>query len=88
MHYRFVMPLALVYVAIAGGAQAQSTSVNTSAGAVPLSAVRPAPAPLGAVERPDIRAQLMPRRYTTIAAENWCQGFFHFQARRQYLCSW
>ena len=69
MNNRFVLPLALVCLAIAGGAQAQSTSVNPSASAVPLPAVRPAPAPLGAMERPDIRAQLMPRRYTTIAAE-------------------
>ena len=33
------------------------------------SALRPAPQPRAAMERQDIRAQLMPRRYTTIAAE-------------------
>lgn len=69
MNNRFVLPLALVCLAIAGGAQAQPTSVNASDSSVLIPALRPAPVPLVAMERPDIRAQLMPKRYTTIAAE-------------------
>ncbi|MFM8575574.1 MAG: efflux transporter periplasmic adaptor subunit, partial [Limnohabitans sp.] len=50
---------------LAGQAWAQSPVPAAPA----TRALNPAPPPRAALERQDIRAQLMPRRYTTIAAE-------------------
>ena len=60
----------------AGVSLAQGTTVQSPARSAPAGATAPAPAGPAAtpasrpvLERLDIRAQLMPRRYTTIAAE-------------------
>ncbi len=55
--------LGLAGLAAAGAAMAQAPAPG------PVPAPRPAPLARPALERQDIRAQLTPRRYTTIAAE-------------------
>lgn len=65
MRHFFVVPWLLACISASSAAQAQS-----NVPVPPISpTVRPATAPRPAMERQDIRAQLMPRRYTTIAAE-------------------
>ena len=63
----------LVFLLLAGlalGAQAQATPPATAASAAAAARAKAAAtAPRTAMERHEIRAQLMPRRYTTIAAE-------------------
>ena len=67
------MRFAHIAFAVAGGwvlalgALAQGTTPTASTASVPV--VRPAAPMRPTMERQDIRAQLMPRRYTTIAAE-------------------
>lgn len=69
MRVGFVMPW-LAGLLLAAGVQAQSAPPAVAAGPVASApVVRPSAAARPAMERQDIRAQLMPRRYTTIAAE-------------------
>jgi len=66
MRARVWMPLVLSLV-LAHGARAENPPAAPASSAAPV--VRPPVAARPTLERQDIRAQLMPRRYTTIAAE-------------------
>lgn len=64
---RFSIAAAGAALLLAGGAQAQ-TPAKAPAAAEPAPAVAPA-LPRSAIDRQEIRAQLTPQRYTTLAAE-------------------